>query len=178
MDTGRQVLCRLALAVVLSFGVVVGATDERPPGADDDAPRDLGLVERAGRGLVQLDLSVRGSWEAISNLGAQDFRVSVNGNPIEQLTVDRLCGPPAAAETATGGGTEGTPAAHPSPGASYLFYFDQPMLTAAGRQNSIDIARRMLPELIGDDDRAAIVSAGKRLETLVELTGDTEALLA
>jgi VWFA-related protein len=174
-----------ALALALTLAVAAVSQDSETPadkGADDD-PRDIGLVERAQRGLAQLDVSVSGPWDAISSLTSDDFELVIQGQPIEKLVVDRLCPePPTSIETEAGernGDAEQATAEVPVPQRplSFLFYFDQLMLNGAGRQNAIDLARAMIREKVRDGNRAAIVSSGKRLSTFADLTDDAEVLL-
>ena len=61
---------------------------------------------------------------------------------------------------------------------SYLFYFDQHHLTMEGRVNAIENARLMVPQLVRDGNRAAVVSNAQSLDTVVEMTDDTDALIA
>jgi VWFA-related protein len=174
----RGLLCLLALLVPAVLAQTTGPDDQDPTAKP---PRDSGLVERAERRLVQLDVSVRGPWDVISALGPDDFVLAVNGVPIENLTVDSLCSGPPETRKADAepdpdqSGSAGTVAARPR--VSYLLYFDQRMLTAAGRQNSIDTARGLIPELLHDGGRVAIVSSGKKHETLVDLTDSADRLL-
>jgi hypothetical protein len=175
--------CILTLAVpaIAAEGAdpPAGETAGEPETTTDAEPQDLGIVERAQRGLVQLDVSVRGPWEAISDLGPDDFLLSVNGKPIERLIVDRVCSRPPQSKKSGKPVVADEPAdGAPRPRASFMFYFDQRMLTALGRQNSIDIVRRLIPDLVRDGGRGVIVSSGKKLETLVDLTDDTVELLA
>ena len=172
---GRTTRAIAGAGLALAFCALAADEPPRPP-------RDIGLVERARRHLVQLDVSVRGPWEAIRDLGAEDFELLVNGERIESFVVDRLCSEPGAAD-ATGAAAASAPEASAAtapprrPPASFLFYFDQQLLTGVGRQNAIDLARRMVPELVRAGNRAAIVSSGKQLDTLVDLTDDAQALL-
>lgn len=161
----------LALALILSASAVSQETEPPTDGGQDDGAREIGLIERTQRGLAQLDVSVSGPWEAISNLTADDFELVIYGNVIENLVVDRLCSQPVAS-----GKTKAVADDLRRP-VSFLFYFDQLLLNGAGRQNSIDLARGMIREKIRDGNRAAIVSSGKRLTTFADLTDDPEVLL-
>ena len=174
-ERAKMRICGAALLLALC---TLGAEEKKK---DGQSPRDIGLVERAQRGLVQLDVTVRGPWESIHDLGASDFRLVVGGKPVERLVVDRLCPDPAARDAAAAApasaeAAEAAPVLRPR--TSYMFYFDQQELTLSGRQNAIDIARGMVPQLVRDGNRAAIVSNGKTLDTLVDLTDDPQKLLA
>ena len=176
----------LALAMILSASAVSQESEPPEEGGKDDDARDIGLIERAERGLAQLDVSVSGPWEAISNLTADDFELVIYGNVIKDLVVDRLC----SQQMVTGktkdrrSDVDTVPpeqAVSTEPDIrrpiSFLFYFDQLLLNGAGRQNSIDLARGLIREKIRDGNRAAIVSSGKRLTTFADLTDDPEVLL-
>ena len=171
---------RTCCAVLLLALCTLAAEESKKEG---QTPRDIGLVERAGRGLVQLDVTVRGPQDAIHDLTARDFRLVVGGKTVEHLVVDRLCPDPAArpAEAVAAASTTEGPSPQPPllrPRTSFLFYFDQRELTLAGRQNAIDLARSMVPQLVRDGNRGAIVSNGKKLDTLADLTDDPQKLLA
>ena len=85
----------LALAMMATVPAVPQEAEPSAPDEAQDDARDIGLVERTQRGLAQLDVSVSGPWEAISNLTAEDFELVIFGNLIEDLVVDRLCSAPA-----------------------------------------------------------------------------------
>jgi len=172
---GTRSVAALALAPLL----LLACTDARCQ--DEEPVRDLGIVERAERRLVQIDVTVLGPAERVAALTADDFRVTIGGREIDSILVDRLCGDE---ETASGsiaaGSLQGAGAARPvSPrGTSYLFYFDQHHLTMAGRERSIELARELVERLIGGADRAMIVSAGLEVRTFVGFTSDREELYA
>ena len=171
-------------ALLLAALTLSAASDDTADPAEE--PRKIGLVERAERGLAQLDVSVRGPWEAISDLTVEDFELVINGQLIEGVIVDRLCSQPDPSEKASkrAAAEPPSPAVEAGPAslpdrlpASFLFYFDQQLMSGAGRQNSIDLTREMIPKLIRDGNRAAIVSSGRRLATLADLTDDVDVLL-
>jgi VWFA-related protein len=168
----------LALAVTLAPALLSGASEE---------PRDSGLVERTGRRLVQIDVTITGPSDAVTSLDAPDFELVVGGQPIESFTLDRICDEtegkpheaveadePAAAPPAEPPAT----AAAPIGRATYLFYFDQSHLTGMGRQNAIDMAHELIDELVSGGDQAMIVSSGQELRTFSSLTTDVQALHA
>ena len=143
----RVLLCCLAL-------VGLGATT---PGQEVDEPKELGIVERTGRRLGQLDVTVRGPDKVISDLGAADFEVVVGGEFIEDFLVDSLCSLPVArqvqppskiAETST---TE--PVVAPRVRNTFLFYFDMHHLTMTGRQNALDLSRALIDDVLLSPDR-------------------------
>lgn len=172
----RLILCGLAL-------VWLGATT---PGQEPEEPKDLGIMERTGRRLGQLDVTVRGPDEVIGGLEATDFEVVVGGRFIEKFLVDRLCSPegpearPVEVAEPTGAGAEApaapVTAARTRP--TYLFYFDMHHLTMAGRQNALDVSRQLIDDLVRDGARATIVSAGKEMVTFAQLTDDPVELRA
>jgi VWFA-related protein len=137
-------------------------------------------VERAGTRLVQLDITVLGDTEALRGLGKDDFRIKINLHKVTDYVLDRVCGEAGAAPgTAQGTVEEPTPrVAEPRPHASYLFYFDQPHLTLAGRQRALDLARGLIERLLGEGDRGMIVSNAAKLKVVQRLTTDHQALLA
>ena len=174
------------LVIAVGLGLVVAAAADENASKPDVQPRPSGLVERTGRQLVQLDVTVSGPEEVIANLTRDDFELVVGGRPIDEFLVDRLCrNPGARAQAAATQHDVTTPEAArtagpvPPPRAptTYLFYFDQHLLTAAGRQRSLDMTRRLVPELIRDGDRGMIVSAGLELATVAKLTDDPQVLL-
>ena len=173
----RLFLCGLALAWL-------GATT---PGQEADEPKELGIVERTGRRLGQLDVTVRGPDEVIASLGASDFEIVVGGRFIEEFLVDPLCSPPAPEVRAPVDVVEPPTAPVPPPArqvaapavrTTYLFYLDMHHLTMAGRQNALDISRELIDDLLGDGARAMIVSAGKETVTFAQLTDDRGELQA
>ena len=160
-----------------------------PAAASPEHPLPTDLRERTARRLAQLDVTVEGPEEVVRTLTADDFELVVNGRPITSFVVDRLCTDPAPAardraaarprDEAPGepasAGPQVTP---PRPTTTFLVYFDQHHLTAAGRQNALDIAAELLPELVAAGHRVMIVSAADRVATVSELTNDADALLA
>jgi VWFA-related protein len=163
---------------LLIVALAAPALAEDTPSPPGDEPRPSGIIERAGRELVQLDVTVTGPAQAIADLTRDDFELVVGGRPIDEFLVDRLCRiPESAPEPLPGPDTAALATAPPRAPTTYLFYFDQHHLTAAGRQNSLDTTRRLVPELIHDGDRAMIVSAGMELATVAELTDDPQVLL-
>ncbi|MCP3980110.1 MAG: hypothetical protein GY716_12460 [bacterium] len=177
---------RIPVACLLVAGIVATtpAADTEP--TDEGAPREIGLTERAGRRLAQLDVTVRGKSKAIAELTRDDFELVVGGKFIDDFLVDNLCSlpaePPKKAKPSMPADTEKAEepprATPPRPTTTYLFYFDQGHLTMEGRVNSFETARGLIPRLIRDGNRGMIVSAGKRLRTFADLTGDPEVLLA
>jgi VWFA-related protein len=148
------------------------------------SPREIGLEERTERRLAQIDVTVTGDQEVIESLTREDFELVVGGNFIEEFIVDRVCREwPDAAEASEP--TETAPDRESAPvttevvtlPATFLFYFDQTFLTMAGRNQALEIARELIPEIVIGDNRAMIVSSGRELRTFVHLTSDTEALL-
>ena len=65
--------------------------DEQDETAQADEPRRVGLVERAGTRLAQLDITVIGSPEAIATFGAGDLEIKINRREILEFRLDRLC---------------------------------------------------------------------------------------
>lgn len=132
-------------------------------------PLDSKLEERLETELVQLDVAIDGSAEAVRSLQAKDFSLTVGGKDIEGFTADPLCNesPPE--------GREAEPDVRAPQGASvpsFLFYFDQPHLTIAGRTMALDLAHDLIDRLVVRGARAAIVSSAAKLTTVVPLTGD------
>lgn len=150
--------------------------------AEPGRPADFGLVEKAGTHLGQIDLSLSGDPDVLDSLRAEDFEVRVLDRLLEGLIVDRVCAPDASPARPS------RPPQAPPPStarievrtrpATYLFYFDQPHLTMAGRLRAIDLAREMVPRLIREGNRGILVSDGRKLETLAGPTPDAAALVA
>jgi hypothetical protein len=149
-----------------------------------EPPQPSELTEKVEKRLVQLDVAVEGDREAIRGITAKDFALYVGEHEVHGLIVDRLCGdaPPAgaAAPSDRAPGVPAPGAAPPitRPRATYVFFFDQPHLTMAGRALSLETATDLINRLIVEGSRASIVSSAKRLETIVPLTGDRDTLLA
>jgi len=145
-------------------------------------PKETGVVELAGTRLVQIEVNLRGPKDTLDSLTRDDFRLSIGRRRVQEFEVDKLCRDPDQSRSLekvadeTGSPAEGTPALVLGP-TTFLFYFDQQHLTMAGRQTSIDILETMIPELIQNGNRGSIVSNGRNLETLAELTTDPEVLL-
>ena len=147
--------------------------------APQEEPRDVGLVEETGRRLLQIDVSVRGPAGEVDNLTAADFRLTVGGRTIEEFTVDRVCVDGRGLDVQTAALTPEQAVELPEPpGLNLLFYFDQFFLTARGRVRSLEVARELVVDLIHGNNRAAIVSSGLKMRTVVDLTSDRELLLA
>lgn len=181
----RPLFLTLSLCLTLGLQGVPAAAQQ----SADKGRRDTSLVEETSRRLGQLDVTVSGPDEAISNLTAEDFSLTVGGTFIESFTVDRSCStstrvertvvvdeaasddPPQQVElTPEQAAVVAAAAVKPT----YLFYFDQHHLTPAGRQNSIDTARSVVDRLIQDGARGMIISAGKTIQTIQGLTDDRD----
>ena len=177
MAQGSRRLARLIAATVLLASAMPAL-----PQDDGEEPKDLNLIEQTGRRLAQLDVSVSGPDEAIADLTAEDFELVVGGKPIESFIVDRSCNLEQRVvriETRDAPTKDTAPAAvvRPvGPKPTYLFYFDQHHLTAAGRQNSLDTARSIVDRLITDGARGMIVSAGQYIATIQPMTDDRNLL--
>lgn len=178
----RTSLRSLALLALLAGSHEPPAVRAEEPQARP--PLDLDLRERAGRRLVQLDVTVRGPAQSIAGLTAQDFELKVAGRTIEDILVDRICEGSGAQVKATGkvpagaGAVQEAPPPAPSaPPTSYLFYFDQAHLTMAGRQRSLDLAKELIERLISPPHRAMIVSSAQEVRTFAELTTEPAALV-
>ena len=142
--------------LILAGSLLVSAMPALPQDTGDE-PREIDLIEQTGRRLAQLDVSVSGPDEAIGNLTVEDFELVVGGRFIESFIVDRLCKlEERVLRTTTVDATDFTETQAPvaatprGPKPTYLFYFDQHHLTAAGRQNSLDIARTIVDQLVKD----------------------------
>ncbi len=178
------------MRVLPRWPVVAGILTLLLPGAwpaassADTDPRRSGLVERTGRRLAQLDVTVTGPADRIADLGREDFTLVVSGEYLDDFIVDRVCRAPAA-----GAGRESTtvaveqagpaePVAPAPPAPTFLFYFDQVHLTMAGRHRAMQMAKEFIPTLVKDGARGMIVSNADALETAADLTSDVDRLLA
>jgi len=168
----------IASLVVLPFGAatIVATQNASSPESDPD-PREIGLEERAGTRLAQLDITVIGPADVITRLTAEDFRIKVNLRKLPEFELDRLCAPrePVPEERRADAETD-DPAPVAGPTASYLFYFDQPFLTMEGRLRSLDVARALVDRLITDTSRGMIVSNSAETRVFQRLTSDRELL--
>jgi len=169
--------------VLLLIAALLGAWAVAQEEDKKSGPKETGVVERAGTRLVQIEVNLRGPKETLDALTRDDFELSIGKHQVQEFEVDKLCRDPvqsrsldvAVREIASP--VEGASALELGP-TTFLFYFDQQHLTMAGRQESIDILEKMIPELIKNGNRGSIVSNGRNLETLAELTPDPEVLLA
>ncbi len=172
-----------AFGVAIAIGALARAAQTEPP-APTPEPEEIDLVEKAERRLVQIDVTAHGPAAEIAALTQDDFEIVVNGERIEEFTVDRLCGEAdlraTTAEAAVDKAKPPTPSgvgAPAAPAPTYLIYFDQHHLTLAGRQNALDESRRMIPSLVADGGRVAIASSGEVVDVVIDFTSDVTALL-
>ncbi len=160
---------------VLIAGVAVAALLATICAANEsDKPKDLGLVEKAGSRLVQIDLSVTRRDGSSVDIQPGDLEVRVGKTTIRDFTLDRICSPTAPA-------APGAPIPVPARTAaiaSYLFYFDEPHMTYAGRARGIDVARELVKTLIVGGNRGMVISNSRDLVAFSPLTGDRGQLLA
>ncbi len=167
----RRICVPACLAVLLPLRL--GAAPETPP---KEEPRKSGIVETTSTRLAQLDVTVSGTKDQVENLTQDDFEVRVDHKLVKNFIVDRLCGEHAA--PAPPAQTTAAQAAQPGPGSiSYLFYFDHPHLSMAGRQQAMDLARELIPKLVTGGNRAMIVSNAKGVTTVAPFTSDVDELL-
>ena len=167
----------LAALIAAALGGAAGlGADEQREDQKASGPRDIGLAERARRRLAQIDITVIGPPESVASLSAENFTIRVNLHKLREFQIDRLCD---AAEPAAPEG-EARPdraavvgAASP---ATYLFYFDQPLLTMEGRQRSIDVASELIERLVQGGVRAMIVSTARETVIVQGLTTDAALL--
>jgi VWFA-related protein len=187
MACSRRLAVRALIGGCASIALALSVLPAPAQEADVDAeeqPRRTDLVETTERRLVQLDVTVEGKREAITDLAYEDFDLHVAGRAIDSFIVDNLCklldeeaGADVEAEQQVLVTPE-TPAAAAAPRArtSFLFYFDQHHLTMPGRQRALDLTRQLIPKLITNGNLGMIVSAGKQLESFAGLTDDQEVL--
>ena len=151
MQRASRTLVPASMALMLLGAVPTVAPQDAPSRTDDPAPREIGLEERAGTRLAQLDITVIGPAEAITQLDPDDFKVKIHFRRITDFQLDRLCTPRPPDRKEKKNEVEVTDvAAAPGPSASYLFYFDQAFLTMEGRLRSLQVARSLVDRLITD----------------------------
>ncbi len=163
---------RIAAAATIAALSCGGAAFSAPPTEKPEAaaaPADIGFQERAEIRLAQIDVTVSGDAQVVESLTAGDFLVSVLGHRIDGLTLDRLCRSPREADPRP---------AEAARAATFLFFFDQPHLTMAGRQRAIETARDLVRRLVPGSGRAMIVSSAETIETFSGPTEDPGNLLA
>jgi VWFA-related protein len=174
--TMRYLAPLLIVCACLGADLAPAQTTHAEP--EEERP-DSGLIEETRRSLIQLDVSVTGPPELTADLKPDDFRLVVGGRVIEEFHADRVCaGQPRPRTLATpqeleSPETKGPPVV----GVRYLFYFDQNHLTFEGRRQSLEVARKLIPELIFEPNRATIVSSGRSVEILADWTSDQQVLL-
>ncbi len=168
-----------SISVALALAAQMGPTRAAEPAAEAK-PKNLGLVEKAGAHLGQLDITVTGPPEILDTLTRQDFDVYLGSRELTDFVLDKMCPTATAVQPPTASGSRGEDnprgEARPNP-ATFLFYFDQPELTFAGRQRSLELARQLVRKLIVGGNRAMILSNARRLVTFAELTSDPQKLL-
>jgi hypothetical protein len=176
---------RLLVAAFVAWLASRAAIAERSAAPKaDQSPKPTTLTESVEKRLVQLDVAVEGDRDAIRAIKAEDFALYVGTHEVTGLIVDPLCDEPSAPEPAA----EAAPsAATPQPKvapqvtrprATFIFFFDQPHLTQAGREFSLATTKDLINRLVVDGGRASIVSNARSLQTIVPMTGDREKLLA
>ncbi len=166
------------------FWVAVRATSADPvkPLADQ-SPKPSTLTETVEKRLVQLDVAVEGDPDAIRAITAKDFVLYVGEREVQGLIVDPLCGgTPVEAVRASSPTVESSqPTVVPQvtrSRATFIFFFDQPHLTLAGRSLALETTRDLINRLVVEGSRASIVSNAKSLQTIVPLTSDRDTLFA
>lgn len=172
-------------AFIAWAAVCANADDRAVSNSADQPPKPTGLAETVEKRLVQLDVAVEGDRKDIRGITAKDFVVYVGGHEVSGLIVDRLCGdelPPIVSGAPDEASTEKPQSADVSrvvrPRTTFIFFFDQPHLTMAGRALSLETAADLIKRLVVQGSRASIVSSARRVETIVPLTGDRDKLLA
>jgi hypothetical protein len=147
--------------------LALALTGSLPARAEDgpEGPLESGVVEQVETRLAQFQVVLTGPSEKLASLDKDDLELVVDGRLIEDFTVDRL-------RTVV---SPGAVAGQPRP-ATYVFYFDQPMLTPRGRHRALELSRELIPRLISGDDRGMIVSNGTTLMVFAEPTSDHQAL--
>jgi len=156
----------------LAASLLLAAPAPAQPSPDEEPPRELGLTERAGTRLAQIDVTVTGPTAVVADLEPADFKVKVNLTRIRAFILDRFCSPPEPQPT-----PESSTAIVPGAPPTYLFYFDQPLLTLQGRQRAMTLTRELLETLIHDDAQAMVISNASKLQVVEPLTSDRERLL-
>ena len=163
-------------ALMLGAASIVATQDASSP-EDDRGPREIGLEERAGTRLAQLDITVIGPPDAVTQLTADDFQIKINLRKLQEFDLDRLCTPRKPnGEEGKAEAEAAVPTTVPGPTASYLFYFDQPFLTMEGRLRSLDVAQTLVDRLVTDNSPAMIVSNSVKTHIVQRLTSDRELL--
>jgi VWFA-related protein len=165
----------LALAA-LALGSQQNPRENPPPAADFGASIDVRAVN------VEAVVTDRRG-ERVRGLKAADFRLLVDGRevPIDDFTE-------VAGGEVAGAAPESSPPAAPAPpttaatlaaariGTSYLVFIDESFAVAVDRDI---LLKRLAKDLrLGPEDRMAIVAFdGRKLDRLIDWTGDREALL-
>jgi len=170
MSRALAVAVLVASALAGGSAVAVPATpgDDRPD-ASRDGTRDSGLTETAEAELAQFDFTVEGERAAVASLTADDLRVRVGFTRLTGFRLDRMCPDPSADDP-----TAAPVRARPT----HILYFDQPLLTQAGRARALDLAREIAPALIARGGRVTVVSNAAEVATYVEDSTDPERVAA
>lgn len=149
--------------------------------AADPAPVPVPLQERVEKRLAQLDVAVEGNPDVIRTLTEKDFYLAIGGKEIERFTLDPSCmewspAPEQASSAPPAQAAQAGSASGSASGPAFLFFFDQIHLTGGGRMRAVAVAQDLVSRLIVDGARAAVVSSGRSLRTIVPLTGDVAAI--
>jgi VWFA-related protein len=153
----------------------------------EQEPIESGLVEYAERRLIQLDVSFTPKKKAAGHpfpeLGPDDFDLVINGRPIRIEYADRLCqvtpeettGPVEPVEPAAP--AEPPPAVPPRRTSTFIFYLEHTLLTMMGQNIALEMAERLIPEMVVDGNRGMVVSSGSKV-IQSEFSEDPDELLA
>lgn len=160
--------CLATVLIVLSFTSVNAQSPEQTEPSEQ--PARSGLVEREDTELAQVDLSVTGPPDVVATLTADDLKLKVNLKKVREFQLDRLCEPPDPEAPAR-------EIPRPSTPVSYLFYFEQAHLTFGGRARAMDIASRLIPELVRDGSRGMLVSNASRFKVIEGWTTEPDRML-
>jgi VWFA-related protein len=170
----------IALALAWTGALSLAQEDD----AQQPPPLDIDLVERTGRRLVQLDVSLtpkkKNAALAIPELAPADFDLVVNGRAVHIEFADRVCNVARTESLVAQAGETGAsaPPSVPAPRqtATYIFYLEHTLLTMAGQNVALEMAERLIRELVRGGNRGLVVSSGSRV-VQSELSDDPEKLL-
>jgi hypothetical protein len=157
---------------------VVLALAFSPTRAQEDEPRESGLIEETGARLVQIDATLTGPAEVLDSLTSEDFRLKVGLKWVTEFEVDKLCHDAPELDLAEVAEMDDEEIlVRPRLAISFVFYFDQPHLTQTGRGRAMHLARELVDKLIVDGNRGMIVSGADKIKSYGDLTGDPITLL-
>jgi VWFA-related protein len=183
-NSGKRILRGLGV-LLLAAPPVIAQVEDR-----EQEPIESGVVEYAERRLIQLDVSFtpkkKAADEPFPELSPEDFDLVINGRPIRIEYADRICHVTREETVVPVKPIEPSVPAVPAPAvpprrpSTFIFYFEHTLLTMMGQNIALEMAERLIPELMVDGNRGMVVSSGSKViqSEFTEDPGDLLGLIA